>query len=296
MNIDNGCFGFVGLGLIGGSIAKAIRRVYPSATIIAYNRTFTVAQKAQAEGIADIICQEVDETFSDCDYIFLCMPVSYNVQYLRRLAPLVKQSCILTDVGSSKSDIHEHVKRLGLETQFIGGHPMAGSDKTGYGHATSHLIDGAYYIITPTEQSNRQSVENYQKLVSSLGACPMVLDCHKHDYMTAAISHVPHLAASALACLARDLDTDGIMGEIAAGGFRDTTRIAASSPTMWQQICLTNSENICKVLDSYIELLQSIRAMVHAKSDESIFRFLDEARQYRCSLPENKTGLSSESF
>lgn len=296
MNIEDSCFGFVGLGLIGGSIAKTIRRIYPNATIMAYNRTFAVAEAAKAEGVADIICREVDEHFAGCDYIFLCMPVSYNAQYLSTLAPLVKKSCILTDVGSSKTDIHEHVRRLGLEGQFIGGHPMAGSDKTGYEYATNHMIEGAYYIITPTKQSDKHAVEDYRRLVQSLGARPLILDYQEHDYMTAAISHVPHLAASALAHLARDLDTEGTMGDIAAGGFRDTTRIAASSPTMWQQICLTNSENVCKVLDSYIETLQSVRDMVHTHASADIYRFLEEAREYRSSLPENKSALPTQLF
>lgn len=290
MNIEDMCFGFIGLGLIGGSVAKAIRCKFPNARIIVYNRTFSTAEAAKQDGVADIICQDVDEAFSICDYIFLCMPVSFNAQYLERLAPIIKDSCILTDVGSSKTDIHEHVAQLGLEASFIGGHPMAGSDKTGYLHASEHLLEQAYYFITPTSQSDAGQIENYRQLVQALGAIPLILDFKRHDYMTAAISHVPHLIASSLAHLASQLDTDGMLKQIAAGGFRDTTRIAASSPDMWQQICLTNSENVCEILDSYIALLHSVREMISNHAGDDIYHFLKEARAYRSSFPDNHTG------
>lgn len=282
MNFEKTCFGFVGLGLIGGSIAKAIKRLNPKARIIAYNRTQTVLEQACAENIVDVACKDVDAHFSECDYIFLCLPVSYNVAFLSKLSGLMHKNCILTDVGSVKTDIHKHIKDLGLENYFIGGHPMAGSDQTGYAHATDHLLTNAYYILTPTEHSSQAALDQYYNFVRQLGALPIVLGYEEHDYMTAHISHVPHILASGLANLVQNADnSQQIMRTIAAGGFKDTTRIASSSPIMWQQICQTNRKNVCQVLDSYIELLQQIRKQIMDGSSEEIYQFFEKAQQYR---------------
>lgn len=289
MNMNNTCFGFVGLGLIGGSIAKTIKRLYPESKIIAYNRTHSVLELAKAEGVVDIACEKVDERFTECDYIFLCMPVSFNVEYLTTLSPIIKEGCIITDVGSVKTDIHKHVTKLGLEKCFIGGHPMAGSDKTGYEHATDHLIENAYYIITPTSQVSKEAVDNYYNMVKHLGAIPMILDCNDHDYAAAAVSHVPHVIAYSLVNLVKNSDNpQQTMKHIAAGGFKDMTRIASSSPIMWQHICMTNSNHVCKVLDDFIAILNQAREQIANHKEEEIYQFFDEAMQYRSNLSSSK--------
>lgn len=145
--------GFIGLGLIGGSIARAVRHFYPDAEIIAYSRTRASVEQAVADGVVDRIPDGVGEDFADCDYIFLCAPVSSNAKYLEQLKPLIHSSCIITDVGSTKTDIHEKVTELGMEENFIGGHPMAGSEKTGYANSKRILIENAYYMITLPEKS-----------------------------------------------------------------------------------------------------------------------------------------------
>lgn len=285
MDISNKCFGFVGLGLIGGSIAKTIKRLYPSARIVAYNRTQSVLELAEKKHVVDVACEQVDSRFSQCDYIFLCMPVSYNVQYLGTLASIIKPDCVITDVGSVKADIHQHVSRLGLEKNFIGGHPMAGSDKTGYEYATDHLIENAYYIITPTSEISQESVDEYYEIVKQLGAIPMILDCNEHDYITAAVSHVPHVIASSLVNLVKHSDNpQQTMKQIAAGGFKDITRIASSSPVMWQHICMTNSKHVCEVLDDYIAILNNVRQQIAVRDESAIYDFFDEAMQYRSNL------------
>ena len=232
--------GFIGLGLIGGSIAKAIRYYYPDTRIIAHTRSQATIDYALNEQIIDIACDQVDARFSECDYIFLCAPVEANASYLEILKSLVQPGCILTDVGSTKTDIHTHVADLGLESQFIGGHPMAGSEKTGIANAKRHLLENAYYIVTPTSKVPKESVEAYVELVRSLKALPLVLDYHEHDFVTGAISHLPHLIAAALVNLVHNEDTPSeTMRMVAAGGFKDITRIASSSPEMWEQICMT---------------------------------------------------------
>jgi len=133
-------FGFIGLGLIGGSIAKTMRRVAPNNKIIAYNRTEDSRKAALEDGTIDFVTDKIDENFSSCDYIFLCTPVEYNIEYLKALKTIIKPSCIITDVGSVKTGIHDAASTLGLDANFIGGHPMAGSEKTRYENASDRLI------------------------------------------------------------------------------------------------------------------------------------------------------------
>ncbi|MBR5510164.1 MAG: prephenate dehydrogenase [Lachnospiraceae bacterium] len=283
--------GFIGLGLIGGSIARAIRYFYPDAEIIASSRTRATLEQAVTDGVIDRIQDTVDEAFADCKYIFLCAPVSNNAEYLEQLKSIIRPSCIITDVGSTKCDIHAKVTELGLEANFIGGHPMAGSEKTGYANSKRILIENAYYIITPSSQVPEEEVARYRDFVESLKALPLVLDYRTHDYVTAGISHLPHIIASSLVNLVKDSDTqDGIMKLVAAGGFKDITRIASSSPEMWEQICMTNRENISSILNDYIASLTHIKQQLDEAQSGAIYHLFETSRDYRNSLPVKGNG------
>lgn len=283
--------GFIGLGLIGGSIARAIRHFYPDTEIIASSRTKATVEQAVLDGVVNRIPDTVNEDFRDCDYIFLCAPVSSNAKYLGQLKPIISPSCIVTDVGSTKCDIHAKVAELGMEANFIGGHPMAGSEKTGYANSKRILIENAYYVITPTPQVSKEAVEKYRDFVASLKALPLVLDYQTHDYMTAGISHLPHIIASSLVNLVKDSDTkDGIMKMVAAGGFKDITRIASSSPEMWEQICMTNRENISSILADYITSLTQIKQQLDHAEAGAIHHLFETSRDYRNSLPVRGSG------
>lgn len=283
--------GFIGLGLIGGSIARAIRYFYPDAEIIACSRTRATVEQAASDGVVNRIPDGVNKDFRDCDYIFLCAPVSSNAKYLEQLKPVIAPSCIITDVGSTKCDIHAKVTELGMEANFIGGHPMAGSEKTGYANSKRILIENAYYVITPTSQVPKEAVEKYRDFVASLKALPLVLDYRTHDYVTAGISHLPHIIASSLVNLVKDSDTkDGIMKMVAAGGFKDITRIASSSPEMWEQICMTNRKNISSILSDYISSLTKIREQLDRAETGAIYHLFETSRDYRNSLPVKGSG------
>lgn len=291
MKNENLTCGFIGLGLIGGSIAKALRQTYPDAALIGYDTNTQSLQLALREGVLNASVEEIGEEFRDCDYIFLCAPVSCNAQNLEKVKAFLSPQCLLTDVGSVKTDIHSHIEALGLDGQFIGGHPMAGSERTGYLNARALLLENAYYILTPAPGVPAEKISAYRDLVSSLGAIPLVLSCDEHDYVTAAVSHLPHVIASSLVNLIRSSDSrDGIMKMIAAGGFKDITRIASSSPAMWQQICLTNTENISRLLDSYIDSLSAIRDQLNKRQGEALYQFFDSARIYRDSFINASSG------
>ncbi len=274
--------GFIGLGLIGGSLARAVRNKLPEAYMIAYDTNVSSLKLAVKDGVINEACTQIGDSFEKCDYIFLCAPVSFNDENLITLQSHLSKNAVLTDVGSVKTDIHEHITALGLEEQFIGGHPMTGSERFGYANSKASLFENAYYILTPSDKIPTEKVAAFQTLVQTIGAIPLVLSYRQHDYVTAAISHLPHVIAASLVNLVKDADSkEGIMKMIAAGGFKDITRIASSSPTMWQHICLTNTDNISSLLEQYIQDLTAFKQKLDAKDTDVLYRFFDDARIYR---------------
>lgn len=289
--------GFIGLGLIGGSVAKAIRKYYPDYELIAFDKSRETLALAVQEGTIDTACSSIDNNFKGCSYIFLCAPVSCNTAYLAQLKEIVKDGCILTDVGSVKTSIHEEIIALNMEENFIGGHPMAGSEKSGFANSKAHLIENAYYILTPSAKVSAEKISAYQELVSSLKALPVVLDYHEHDHVTGTISHLPHIIASSLVNFVRDTDTqDELMKALAAGGFKDLTRIASSSPVMWQQICLKNGENISHILEQYIEALKAAKDAVDSGNEKALYTLFESSRDYRDSMPNSSAGPIKKQF
>ena len=289
--------GFIGLGLIGGSIAKALRKFHPDYRLIGYDIQSESTALAVKEGVLDIALSEINETFSGCDYIFLCAPVSFNDENLLKLKKFITPECLLTDVGSVKTDIHKHIEELGLGRQFIGGHPMAGSERTGYINSKAILLENAYYILTPSEEAGLDKIGRYTELVSSIGALPMILTWEEHDYITAAVSHLPHVIAASLVNLVHKLDSpDEHMKSIAAGGFKDITRIASSSPYMWQQICLENPENLSKVLDEFIRLIVQAKYLIDQKDGNGLYQMFANSREYRDSIDDTASGPIKKNY
>ena len=282
---------FIGFGLIGGSIARGLKREHPDCTIMAYMRTRSKLEQAKKDGIVDVILDGIGEELRLCSLIFLCTPVEYNAQYLSAIRPYLKDGALITDVGSTKTDIHNEVIRLGLEDRFVGGHPMAGSEKTGYENSTDHLLENAYYIITPSSASTEADVNRLVSVASAIGSIPLVLDYKEHDFITAAISHLPHVIASSLVNLVKDADGEQeLMKRLAAGGFKDITRIASSSPEMWEQICMTNRENLAVILERYIASLNTILQDVKNGDKASVRDLFETSREYRNSISDRTKG------
>ena len=289
--------GFIGLGLIGGSIAKAIRKFHPDYHILAYAKHKETLAAALNSGVIDGVLEKEDERYKSCDYIFLCAPVEYNIEYLKYLKNIISDNCIITDVGSVKGPIHEAVEKLEMDHCFIGGHPMAGSEQSGFSNSSDHLLENAYYILTPGGQVSLNKLTEFSELVDSLGAIPMVLTAEEHDFITAGVSHLPHIIASSLVNLVSALDNDAeYMKTIAAGGFRDITRIASSSPVMWQQICLENTKNISTVLDEYIRMLIQIRCSVDNRDADQLYQLFAASRDYRDSIDVTSSGLITRAY
>lgn len=283
--------GFVGLGLIGGSIARALKANRKDIVIIACDPNEETLKLATEQKIADEAYPAPCDAFTACDYIFLCAPVSHNDENLLKILSYRKKDCILTDVGSVKTPINSLIHSLGLTDCFIGGHPMAGSERIGFANSKAGLLENAYYILAPAPQVPAAKIAEFQGLVTSMGAIPLQVESQKHDYVTAAVSHLPHIVAAALVHLVQDHDdAQGLMKSIAAGGFKDITRIASSSPVMWEQICMTNTENILVLLKRYITSLESICDTLENHNGDAIYKMFEESGKYRSTFPNRGQG------
>lgn len=301
-NLDNNLkIGFIGFGLIGGSIARALKKINRSYYITAFDhhkdKPSSDLRTALTDGVLDYISVSLDDKLPECNIIFLCAPVLANIEYLSRLKPLISAECIVTDVGSVKSSIHVAARELGMDSQFIGGHPMTGSEKTGYSNSYALLLENAYYILTPTSETPRAKLSFLYTLVKRMGSIPVILDAKEHDEITAAISHVPHIIAAQLVNLIRDSDDKAEkMRALAAGGFKDITRIASSSPVMWQNICLTNSNDIKRLLDRYITYLQTASDALAARDAGFLYRMFESAGEYRSTIPNSSIGIIKKTY
>ncbi|OOB79344.1 MAG: hypothetical protein BEN18_04280 [Epulopiscium sp. Nuni2H_MBin001] len=277
--------GIIGLGLIGGSIAKSLKTVHSQHSyIVAYDTNVSSLSHALNQGIINKISYKIGSEFSDCNVIFVCTPVSHTVSIVKALLKHVDDDCIITDVGSTKSkvinEVYEIIEQEDKKVYFVGGHPMAGSEKSGYIASTNYLFENAYYILTPYSTTPDFIVFILQKLVERLGAIAIVIPASYHDFATATISHVPHIVASALVQLVKSSDTNHLH-TLAAGGFKDITRIASSNPAMWQSICLSNKDEIAKVLTDFIHILISFKDDLENSKADNMYDFFLNAKSYR---------------
>lgn len=282
--------GFIGLGLIGGSLAKCIKKYQLAKKIIAFDIDEENLMLAYSDGTIDDFTAQI-EKFKDCDLIFLCCPIHININYYKKLINIVKPECIITDVASTKKAMIDAVKKLNMPIPFIGGHPMAGSEKSGYLASKPHLFENVYYILTPMIGINESQMKQIYDLIKASKALPLIIEPEEHDRITATISHVPHVIAASLVNMVKEADSsEGYMHTLAAGGFRDITRIASSSPIMWQQICLTNQQNIVKTLKRFKSNLEHVIDIIDKGNDNAIYSFFEDARDYRDSFQEKKPG------
>ncbi|MBR6897484.1 MAG: prephenate dehydrogenase [Lachnospiraceae bacterium] len=288
--------GFIGLGLIGGSIAKGLKKAHSDIYIIAHTRSRDSLLPALNDGVIDEIAEEIDEAFGSCDVIYLCTPVANNRQFLVLLKDVISENTIITDVGSTKADICRSAEGLGMEKNFCGGHPMAGSERSGYANSSDHLLENAFYLLTPTKGTPERAVELLTSLAKDLGSTVKVLSASEHDETVAAISHLPHLVACSLVDAVRDNDKNGLMKTLAAGGFKDITRIASSSPDMWEQICASNREPIADYIRKHIASMEAILSMVEAGDGAGIHELFSEAGAYRNSITDSLIGPIDQQF
>lgn len=270
--------GIIGLGFMGGCIAKSLIKSEKIEEICAYDTNKESIQKAFKGGNITKVANELKD-FRESDIIFLCTPVGLISEFAEKLKNIVKSECIITDIGSTKRTILESIKKIDIN--FVGGHPMVGSERTGYDTSNDYLFENAYYILI--ENNNNTNIKKMEEIIEELKAIPVLIDAKNHDYIMAAISHVPHIIASSLVNLVKELDNnDEKMKLLAAGGFKDITRIASADPTIWEHICKENESEIVLVLEKYINNLNYIKEKIGSKND--MHNFFKTSKEYRDSF------------
>ena len=289
--------GIVGLGLIGGSIARTLKSRQSQTHITVLTRSEEALQAALADGAADAVTTDDWTLFVDCDVVFVCVPVHKIVDCAQKLAAVVRPDCVVTDVGSVKAAVVRDMAALCPSVCFVGGHPMAGSEKSGYAAAVNYLFENAYYILTPTAQTPDFAVSRMRALAENLGALPVVLDAEYHDGVVAAISHGPHVIAAALVNAVCALDEKrGDMQALAAGGFKDITRIASSDGALWQAICMENRDEVVRFVRAFQAETEAFLAAMERGDGDAVCQLFENAKDYRSGFAGSTRAKYAESF
>ncbi len=275
----------VGLGLIGGSLGMAIRKK-KLARVIGLTSDDSKAAQAVKIGAVDYASTNLRGLMQDADIIFICYPIQHIISELRKIMPYVKRGAIITDVGSSKGMIVKEAERISRKNIFfVGGHPMAGKEKTGLEHADGDLFVGNNYILTRTAKTDQKSLNFLKSFISKLGAKVQVLDPDVHDSMVSGISHMPVAVASALVDSVLSKGKAGrAMAKFAASGFRDATRIASGDPDLGTGMFVTNKKAVLSSLASFKKSLSNIEKLIKRGDAAKIRSKLHEIKAFRDSL------------
>ncbi|WP_070121132.1 prephenate dehydrogenase [Bacillus marinisedimentorum] len=283
----------IGLGLIGGSIALAIKKAHPDADICGYDVNEEQLRLAAAGHVIDRYEMSLDRAAPDSDLIVISVPVLQTEEIIDRLAGLpLKKDALITDVGSTKQRIMEQAAIFEDKAVFfVGGHPMAGSHKSGVSAARAHLFENAYYILTAAAGENEYVYDRMEEWLKGTGAKFLRLNPEEHDYVAGAISHFPHIVAAGLVHQIEKLNgRNALVARLAAGGFRDITRIASSSPVMWRDILVHNRDALLSMFEDWKREMTAIEKMVAEGDSESIHNYFKEAKGFRDSLPSRTKG------
>lgn len=282
-----------GLGLIGGSIAKAVKKAHPQAEISGFDIRDSVVKLAEALSVIDSPVYSFQEGAEKADLIILAAPVIQTEEMIRSLAGFqLKESVIITDTGSTKKRIMECAKLLTAQGfVFIGGHPMAGSHKSGVAAAKEHLFENAFYLLTPGENAEEKHLAIMKKWLEGTKSKVIVLTENDHDELTGVISHFPHIVAASLVHQAQHFNEgNSLISRLAAGGFRDITRIASSNPEMWKDISLHNKEVLIDLLSNWKEEMEKVMQMLKEENAGNLYHYFNDAKVFRDKLPVKSQG------
>jgi prephenate dehydrogenase len=283
----------IGLGLIGGSLALCIKKEHQESSIIGYDINREQARLAKMLGVIDEMANNISDGALDADLIIIATPVNTSEDILELLSELpLNPDVIITDTGSTKGTVvkkSELLKQKG--TTFIGGHPMAGSHKSGVSAAKEILFENAFYLLTPEKDIPVIKVDLLKKWLIGTKAKFISLSPDNHDYLTGIVSHFPHIIAASIVHQTKRLaENDSLIPRLAAGGFRDITRIASSSPEMWKDILLHNREILIGLLEQWQQEMNRIQKLLDKEDSVAIFNYFDEAKQFRDGLPSSEKG------
>jgi len=276
----------IGVGLIGGSLARVMKAQKLAAEIHGAGRSRETLEQALKLGVIDRMGQSAADAVENADLVVLAPPVGAFEQIVGEIGPRMKPGAIVTDVGSVKGGLVkmiEHILPAGVH--YVPAHPIAGKEKSGVSEATESLFRGAKCILTPTDRTDPKALETVRSLWTAAGATVVTMDADVHDHVFAAVSHLPHVAAYAMVCTVAEM-TAGTENYISfsGAGFRDFTRIAASSPEMWKDICLMNSSNLVEMIERYQFSLTRIKKAIQRGEGAKVEKFFTLASDVRRGL------------
>lgn len=269
----------LGVGLIGGSLALALKEKKLVNKIIGYGRNEQRLKEALKLGIIDSYTTFLEEA-SEAELIVLATPVGLFEKIIIEMLDYLKKGTIIIDVGSVKESIVNTIETmLPIGVSFVGTHPIAGSDKTGFEYANKDLFKKAKVILTPTENTDKSALEKVSKLWQKIGAVVELMSPEQHDKIYALVSHLPHLISFCMVNTVAEMDKNFI--KYAGSGFKDTTRIAKSSPEIWRDILMMNDKNILQCLEIFAKNLEEIKKMLSKKDSEGVKTFIEKAKNLR---------------
>ncbi len=271
----------IGIGLIGGSLGLALKKANLVQKIIGIGRKEEKLQRALKLGAVDSVVTDIYFGVKKADLVILATPVNSILEIATQMVPYLKMGAIVMDVGSTKKKIvRKLAPSLSLsEVHFVGTHPLAGSEESGIEVAKADLFEGATCVITPIPQTNEEALSIVRSLWKGIGAKVVEMTPEMHDELIAYSSHLPHLVAASLADLIRMQDKKIL--PLLASGFKDTTRIAASHPVMWRDICLTNQEAILKSISEFKKILEKWQNLIEQANPETLTGEFEEVKKFR---------------
>ncbi|MEH6738784.1 MAG: prephenate/arogenate dehydrogenase family protein [Sulfitobacter sp.] len=279
----------IGLGLIASSIFWASKRRDLAGEIVGYARSAETRETAREIGLCDVVYDDINEAVRDADLVILCVPVGVMGQVMEQIAGSLKQGATVTDVGSVKRDVIDNVTpHLPKGVEFIAGHPLAGTEHSGPRSGFAELFDNRWCLLVPIEGSDPDAIDRLRGFWEGLGSNVEEMDADHHDLVLAVTSHAPHLIAYTMVGVADDLRrvTDGEVIKYSAGGFRDFTRIAASDPTMWRDVFLSNKDATLEILGRFTEELFALQRAIRQGDGDHLFDYFTRTREVRRSIIE----------
>ena len=270
----------VGLGLIGGSLGFAIKRKRIAKEVVGVSRRRSTLRRALALGTVDSVTLDPEKGVRNSDLVILAAPVLTIINIARRISRHLKKGAVVIDAGSTKNDIVRKIEAiLPRRVDFVGSHPVAGSEKQGVVNADKDLFKGAYCILTKSPRTNPKALARIKRFWKALGMKVEIMSPEKHDNVVSRLSHLPHAVSAALSKTCQKCDL-----KLAAGGFKDTTRIASGAPELWKDIFLTNKKNIARDIKLFKKELSKIEAALKKGKHAELLRLLKKAKAIRDSV------------
>ena len=288
----------IGLGLIGSSIARAIRETMPDVRISAHDLDGDVRVRARSLELADLVADEPRQAVEDSDLVILCVPVGAMADAARSIRPHLRADVLVSDVGSSKAAVSEMLREQLPNVSVIPAHPVAGTENSGPEAGFASLFRGRWCILTPEEGARTEDVERLSAFWRGLGAKVELMDARHHDLVLAVTSHLPHLIAFTIVGTASDLErvTKSEVIKYSAGGFRDFTRLAASNPTMWRDIFLTNKEAVLEMIPRFNKDLAFLERAIGEEDGDALLELFTRTRDIRRSVIEQGQDVAKPDF